>query len=201
MTFEVEGTDKDVEEILKILDSEKIKATFFVSGDWVKQYPEEVQVLSRSGCDLGNSSDHYQKMSDMSSGDCMQHVLGLHKQVRELTGTEMKLFRAPYGEYSETLLGALDALGYYPVDGNIDSMDWKDYGTDAIINEICNNESLKKGSIIKLHTGTKFTEKALDRVIKNLQKQGYQLVRVSDIVYSDFYTIDSNGCQVSQVEK
>lgn len=200
LSFEVKGTDKDVEEILSILDREKIKATFFVTGDWVKQYPQEVQVISRTGSDIGNSSESHRRMSGMSSGDCIEEVLGLHKQIRELTGTEMKLFRAPYGDYSETLIHSLDSLGYYPIEGNIDSLDWKDYGKDAIINEICNNKDLKEGSIIKLHTGTKFTEKALNTVIDNLQKKGYQLVRVSDIVLSDYYIIDREGCQKSKVD-
>lgn len=201
LTFAVEGTDKDVDSILQILHKENIKATFFVSGDWVKKYPDEVQAICHAGCEIGNSSESYQRMSDMSSGECMEEVLNLHKQVRELTGREMKLFRAPYGDYSETLIQSLSALGYYPIEGNIDSMDWKDYGKNSIINEICNNKELKKGSIIKLHTGTKFTEKALNPVIKSLQKQGYQLVRVSDIVLSDYYTIDPDGCQMSKSEK
>lgn len=200
LSFEVKGTDKDVEEILSILDKEKIRATFFVTGDWVKQYPEAVQVISQSGSDIGNSGENYQKMNEMSSGNCIEEVLGLHKQVRELTGTEMKLFRAPYGDYSETLIHSLDSLGYYPIEGNIDSLDWKDYGKDAIVNEICNNEDLKEGSIIKLHTGTKFTGKALNAVIDTLQKKGYQLVRVSDIVLSDGYIVNSDGCQISKLE-
>lgn len=201
LSFEVKGTDKDVEKILSILENKNIKATFFVSGDWVKQYPEEIQVISKSGCDLGNNGENHMRMSHMSSGDCMEEVIGLHKKIRELTGMEMKLFRAPYGDFSETLIHSLNSLGYYPIGGNIDSLDWKDYGTNSIINEICNNEELKKGSIIKLHTGTKFTDKALDTVIETLQKKGYQLVRISDIVLSENYIIDSNGCQASKNEK
>ena len=54
---------------------------------------------------------------------------------------------------------------------------------------------LSKGSIILSHNGTKNTANRLDMLIKNIKKEGYEIVKVSDIIYKDNYKIDVNGTQ------
>ena len=54
---------------------------------------------------------------------------------------------------------------------------------------------LSKGSIILSHNGTKNTANSLDMLIKNIKKEGYEIVKVSDIIYKDNYKIDVNGTQ------
>ena len=76
-----------------------------------------------------------------------------------------------------------------------DSLDWKDYGVKSIIEKTVNHKKLGKGSIILLHTGTKYTAEALDNVITGLQEKGYELVPVSELIYQGEYTVDHTGRQ------
>ena len=57
------------------------------------------------------------------------------------------------------------------------------------------NKNLKNGSIILMHNGTDNTANSLEGIIKDIQKNGYNIVKVSELIYSDNYEIDANGTQ------
>ena len=76
-----------------------------------------------------------------------------------------------------------------------DSLDWKDYGVDGIINKTVNNKKLGNGSIILLHNGAKYTPETLEAVIVGLQDKGYQIVPISQLIYTGEYTVDHTGRQ------
>lgn len=58
------------------------------------------------------------------------------------------------------------------------------------------NNKLKNGDIILMHNGTKHTADSLDKLIKNIKKQGYDIVPVSELIYKDNYKINSSGTQI-----
>jgi peptidoglycan/xylan/chitin deacetylase (PgdA/CDA1 family) len=76
---------------------------------------------------------------------------------------------------------------------NSDSLDWTNPGEDFIYDRIMNN--IGNGSIILFHNNAEQTPKILDRLIKDIKKQGYQFVMVSEMIYKDNYFIDHTGKQ------
>lgn len=64
----------------------------------------------------------------------------------------------------------------------MDSLDWKDYGVDSIVNTVVNHKHLGSGSIILCHNGAKFTKDALEAMITGLQDKGYTTVPISQII-------------------
>jgi peptidoglycan/xylan/chitin deacetylase (PgdA/CDA1 family) len=80
----------------------------------------------------------------------------------------------------------------------VDSLDWKDYGVSSIIDTVTNHKHLGNGSIILCHNGAKYTAKALDALITSLKEQGYEFVKVSDLIYKDHYTMDVEGRQIPE---
>lgn len=56
-------------------------------------------------------------------------------------------------------------------------------------------EKLSNGSIILSHNGTKNTANSLDMLIKNINQKGYEIVKISDLIYKENYKIDNNGIQ------
>ena len=79
-----------------------------------------------------------------------------------------------------------------------DSLDWKDYGVKNIIDRTVNHKKLGKGSILLLHSGTKYTAQSLDKVILGLQEKGYELVPVSELIYTGKYEVDHTGRQIGK---
>ena len=74
-------------------------------------------------------------------------------------------------------------------------LDWKDYGVNDIIKRCTQDKNLGNGSIILLHSGTKYTKDALEAVIVGLKEKGYQLVPVSELIYKENFDIDNAGRQ------
>jgi len=196
LTFDTTGGNEDIGGILKVLAAHGVKATFFLTGRWVEDYPETVKAIQEAGHDLGNHSESHKSMNALPPPEIRDEILTLHNKVEELTGYEMFLFRPPYGEYDkEVIKGAYDN-GYYPIQWNVDSLDWKDYGANAIIKEVCGSKQLECGAIIRCHTGTKYTLEALDAMLSGLKDMGFEVVAVSELIYRDNYYMNEEGRQM-----
>ena len=187
--------NEDTETLLSILDKYNVKTTFFMTGGWIESYPEDVKKIAAAGHDLGNHSENHKQMSQLSSDECLAEIQKPHDKVKELTGTEMTLFRPPYGDYNNTLIESANALGYHVIQWSVDSLDWKDYGADSIVDTILNHKALGDGAIILMHNGAKYTKDALERVITGLQDKGYEIVPISQLIYTEKYHMDNTGRQ------
>ena len=196
LSFDAAWGNEDTQKILEILAKHNVHATFFMTGGWVDSYPEDVKAILAGGHDLGNHSENHKNMSQISNDDKEQELMKVHEKVKNLTGYEMFLFRPPYGDYDNDVLKTATKCGYYPIQWDVDSLDWKDYGVDSIVNTVCSNKHLGNGSIILCHNGAKFTADALDTLITNLKGQGYEIVPISELIYRDGYHMDAEGRQV-----
>ena len=81
---------------------------------------------------------------------------------------------------------------------DVDSLDWKDYGTESIINTVLNHKHLGNGSIILMHNGAKYTPAALEAIITGIKDAGYELVPISPLICREKYTIDQEGRQIPE---
>ena len=194
LSFDAAWGNEDTQKILEILAKHNVHATFFMTGGWVDSYPEDVKAILAGGHDLGNHSENHKNMSQISNDDKEQELMKVHEKVKNLTGYEM--FRPPYGDYDNDVIKTATKCGYYPIQWDVDSLDWKDYGIDSIVNTVCSNKHLGNGSIILCHNGAKFTADALDTLITNLKGQGYEIVPISELIYRDGYHMDAEGRQV-----
>lgn len=195
LTFDAAWGNEDTATILAILEKHNIQATFFMTGGWVESYPDDVKAIYAAGHDLGNHSESHPDMATLSTEEIRQQLMGPHERVLELTGYEMMLFRPPYGSYDNELIDTASECGYYTIQWDVDSLDWKDYGVDSIISTVCNHKHLGNGSIILCHNGAKYTAQALDTLITDLKAQGYEFVKLSDLIYTDDYYMDHEGRQ------
>lgn len=187
--------NEDTAKILKILKKHKVKVTFFMTGGWVSSYPDDVKAIAKAGHDLGNHSENHKQMSQLSASECEEELMSVHEKVKELTGQDMVLFRPPYGDYNDNLIQTANGLGYHVIQWDVDSLDWKDYGTDSILNTVLNHKHLGNGSIILCHNGAKYTADALDALITGLKEKGFELVKISELIYTDNYEMDVEGRQ------
>lgn len=196
LSFDAAWGNEDTQTILDILASHNVKVTFFMTGGWVDSYPEDVKRIAEAGHDLGNHSQNHKNMSQLSTTEQKEELMQVHEKVKALTGIDMDLFRPPYGDYDNSVVRTAKACGYLPIQWDVDSLDWKDYGVDSIIQTVTEHKHLGNGSIILMHNGAKYTAQALETVITTLQAKGYELVPISRLVYRENYTMDSEGRQI-----
>lgn len=188
--------NEDTAKILEILARNNVHVTFFMTGGWVEKYPEDVKAIAAAGHDLGNHSENHKKMSELNADECKQEILSVNDKVKALTGSDMFLFRPPYGDYNNNLITTTRSINYYPIQWDVDSLDWKNYGVESIINTVLNHKHLGNGSIILMHNGAKYTADALESVIKGLREKGYEIVPISQLIIRDNYTINTEGRQI-----
>lgn len=196
ISFDAAWGNEDTQEILDILAKHEVKATFFMTGGWVESYPDDVKAIQAAGHDLGNHSENHKNMSQLSDEEKTTELMTVHNKVKELTGYDMFLFRPPYGDYDNAVVLNAKENGYYTIQWDVDSLDWKDYGVDAIIDTVCSHQHLGNGSIILCHNGAKYTAQALDSLITNLKNQGYEFVPISELILKDNYHMDHEGRQI-----
>lgn len=195
LSFDAAWGNEDTNDLLSILAKHNVKTTFFMTGGWVESYPEDVKAISDAGHDLGNHSENHKQMSQLSAGECKDEIQKVHDKVKELTGKDMFLFRPPYGDYNDTLIEAANGLGYHVIQWDVDSLDWKDYGADAIVSKVVGHPHLGNGSIILMHNGATYTKDALEQVITGLTDKGYEIVPISELIYTENYEMDHEGRQ------
>lgn len=185
LTFDGDTTSGDVREILTVLDEYRVKASFFVTGEWAENNQNLLKQIVAAGHDLGNHGYRHINMKDLTEAEKSQEIQALHKLVKEVTGQEMSLFRPPYGAYDEAVLTNAQANGYRPVCWAVDSMDWKDYQAESIAVTVRDGISLNNGSIVRFHVDGKNTVAALRMLIPRLQEEGWELLSVSQLTGSE----------------
>ena len=196
LSFDAAWGNEDTQQILDILEKQDVHVTFFMTGQWVEKFPDDVKRIYEAGHDLGNHSATHPNMSQLSSEQCQEELQKVHTKVKELTGVDMNLFRPPYGDYNDTVIQSATACGYYTIQWDVDSLDWKDYGVDSIIDTVVNHKNLQNGSIILCHNGAKYTAAALESLIIGLKEKGYEIVPVSELIYREDYHLDVTGRQI-----
>lgn len=121
LTFDTAWGNEDIDQVLKLLKKENVKATFFFSGDWVQRFPADVKKIAKAGHDIGNHGDNHKYMTRLSSDEQKKEILGAHSKVQAVTGEQMELFRPPYGDYDENVVKTARQLNYEVIQWSVDT--------------------------------------------------------------------------------
>ena len=125
LTFDAAWGNEDTQTLIDILGKYNVHATFFVVGEWVDKYPESVKALADAGNEVMNHSSTHPHMAQLSAEQIEAEVNTCADKIKAVTGTRPTLFRCPYGEYNDTVISAINALGMHAVQWDVDSLDWK----------------------------------------------------------------------------
>ena len=193
LTFDVSRGDEYIEKILDILDENDVKATFFLVGDWIEQNPKKVKEIHSKGHEIGNHSHSHPNMSIISKEKIVKDININDANIRRITGEGTKLFRFPGGYYNDEAVDIVNKMGLCSIQWDVDSIDWKEQGADLEYERII--KKTKSGSILLFHNTAKYTPDNLPRIIKELKGNGFEFVKVGDLIYKENYYIDSAGVQ------
>ncbi len=169
------------------------KITFFVVGDWVDKYGDSVKKISEAGHEIANHSNTHPHVVNLNYQKNCEQIRECCKKVEYITGKKTTLYRGPYGEYNNTVIQAAKAENHITIQWSIDSLDYTGLNEQEMKERILPN--LQNGSIILMHNGTKYTASSLNGIIKEIKQKGYVIVPVSDLIYKENSSIDSNGVQ------
>lgn len=194
MSFDAAWGNEDTGQLIDIMNKYNVKTTFFVVGGWVDKFPESVKQLSDAGHEIMNHSDTHPHMTQLSADKMKEEVQNCDEKIEKITGAKPTLFRAPYGDYNNAVVGAMRDTGHFTIQWDVDSLDWKDLSAAEITDRVL--KKVKPGSIILFHNAAKHTPEALPAIIESLQKDGYKIVPVSQLIYKENFTVDNAGMQI-----
>ena len=194
ITFDCAWEANDIPDILQTLKEAEVRASFFVVGQWAEKNPDMVKMMAEGGHDVANHSYSHFRMGSIDRAAISTEIKQCGDLVAGLTGTACNLFRAPYGDYNNTVLAEAKKLGYYTIQWDVDSLDWSPgISREEIMQRI--RQKVGPGSIILFHNDTPHTAKMLPDVISELKAKGYSFKPVSELIIRENYNIDHTGRQ------
>ena len=211
LSFDAGSTDRGAAEILDALRGRKIRTTVFLTGQFIRRYPELARRIASDGHEVGNHTfdhphlttyavDGRQRTRPGVTEAMVHHELEETASLyREVTGSPMaSLWRAPYGEANDEILAWARSAGYRHVSWthgegrNMDALDWVSdpdsprYRTsDRVISRLL--ASARPGSIILMHLGSEREDPVaghLPRLLDTLSSEGYRFSTASELIAS-----------------
>ncbi len=194
ITFDAAWSAEDTDQIIEILKTHNAKATIFTVGDWVDKNPEAVKKFHKNGHEMANHSDTHPSFSKINRDEIKKEILNCNKKIEAITGISPKLVRAPSGDYDNKSIDVAESLDMKMIQWDCDSLDWQKLSVDDMYARVISK--VKNGSILLFHNGVENTPEALDKILTELEKDGYKFVTVSELIYWDNYEIDHTGRQL-----
>lgn len=193
ISFDAAWGSANTEGILEILDRYDVKTTFFLVGFWAEKYPELVRELVARGHEVGNHSATHPHMSQLSAAQIREELRKTSELVASITGKPTTLFRPPYGEYNDLVVRVSREEGYECVQWNVDSLDWKNLGTDNMVRQCI--KAVNPGDIVLFHNDSKYILEALPKILEYYTQAGYKIIPVSQLLLEGETWIDHTGKQ------
>jgi polysaccharide deacetylase family sporulation protein PdaB len=182
LTFDISWGNNTPMPVIDILKTNNIKSTFFLSGPWVKQYPDVPKRIQADGHEIASHGYRHINLSNLSKNEIKDEIMKAHNNIKEVTGVDANLIRTPNGDFNDQVIEAAHESKYEVVQWSTDSLDWMNPGVNSIIDRV--SKKVHPGDIILMHASDtcKQTTEALPVIIKNLKAQGYEFVTVSELL-------------------
>ena len=149
----------------------------------------------KRGMKFGSHSDTHPHVNNLSYEKNIEEIEKSNDKIQNIIGKRTNLYRAPYGEYNNTVIKSATDKGYFTIQWSLDTLDYTGLTGAEMWKRL--DTKLTSGDIILMHNGTKHTADSLDMILKNIKQKGYEVVPVSELIYKDNYKIDSTGMQIN----
>lgn len=166
-------------EMLKILQEQGVKATFFLDGSWTKKNAEAAKKIADAGHEIGNHAYSHPDMSRLSVAEQSSQITRTNAAIEAAIGYKPKLFAPPSGAYGDNTVKTAHQLGMQTILWSLDTVDWKRPSASTIVSRVLSRA--ENGTLVLMHP-TEPTRDALRTIIPSLVKKGYQLVTVTELL-------------------
>lgn len=182
LTFDDGPHPESTAQVLEVLKQYSAKATFFVSGAGVEEFPAMARRIVAEGHALGNRAWD-RTAGETSNLDSTREVDETSKLIQEVTGAKTELFRPPNGRLDTKLVNYAQQQGYAVTLWSVDSQDSL-VAAPILLDNVLKN--VRPGRIVLLHDGSggeqSATLQALPQLLTALQQQGYRFVTIPELL-------------------
>ena len=175
-----DGPSEYTDEIIKILNKNNVKATFFMINNNMQAYPEQVKNIVENGNTAGfHSVTHDIHKLYVSKTSAKEEFDTNQATFKKITGQTSKVIRLPFGSKPYTPRASYNALvdsGYKLWDWTLDTEDWR--STSSQIMENVKKYSSGSDNVVLLMHERKQTVEILDEMIKYLKSEGFEILPI-----------------------
>jgi peptidoglycan/xylan/chitin deacetylase (PgdA/CDA1 family) len=185
LTFDAGANADAVPSILATLRREGVPATFFLTGNFVRDFPAAARSIAAAGFRIGDHTVTHPHLTQLNDAAVRQEITGGAAQITAVTGkVPAPLFRFPFGDASARLIAIANQAGYVPVRWTVDTLGWEGTAGHISATVVASRvlAAARPGEIVLMHVGsnpddhTTFDADALPQVISALRAQGYSFV-------------------------
>lgn len=189
LTFDAGSTPDGLPSILATLRSQGVRATFFLTGQFVTRYPSAVASIIANGHRVANHSATHPYFTDLTDAQIRDQLSRAESAIRGAGADPRPLFRFPYGDRDSRTIRAVNAAGYVPVRWTVDSLGWKGLGTinaGGVVSRVLG--ALTPGEIVLMHVGSNpddhstLDADALPAIITGMKARGYGFVTLDALL-------------------
>lgn len=193
ISFDCAWGNEYTAKLLEEMKRYNVVCTFFTVSFWAEKYPSDMKAIIEAGHEIGTHSKTHPHMSALSADEIDFELDYSCDAIEKIVGQKVRLFRPPFGDYDNLLIERAEAKGLYTVQWDVDSLDWKNLSAKEIALRVI--KKVKSGSIILCHNNGLHTAEALPLIFSSLQSNGYEFVKISDLIYEKDYKIKNDGTQ------
>ncbi|HEX6337275.1 MAG TPA: polysaccharide deacetylase family protein [Jiangellaceae bacterium] len=191
LTFDAGANADAVPSILATLADENVRATFFLTGDFVQRFGSASRSIVSAGHRLANHSATHPEFTSLSAEQMRAQVRGAEQDIRDIAGDDPRpLFRFPFGDRDARTIDAVNELGYVAVRWTVDTLGWQGTSGGRSAQEVTERvlDTATAGQIVLMHVGSHPTDgsmldaDALPAVITGLRTAGYRFVTLDALL-------------------
>ncbi|MGF7048794.1 putative sporulation protein (polysaccharide deacetylase family) [Paenibacillus sp. DS2015] len=168
--------------MLDILDQEKVKATFFFDGSWLKKNIDLAKVIQQRGHELSNHAYSHPNMSQLSKERAVAEISKTQQLLKDQLGVDNLWFAPPSGDFNDNTVKIARELGMYTVLWTLDTVDWRKPSPESIVDKI--SSKVEPGNLILMHP-TSSSSRALQGIIQAIKGKGLVLGTVTQTLSSE----------------
>ncbi|MGN0436979.1 MAG: polysaccharide deacetylase family protein [Lachnospiraceae bacterium] len=176
LTFDDGPSENATGRILKVLEDNYSRATFFMAGTNAEKYPELVAQIAGAGCELGNHTYNHKDLTKLDTAGREEQIDLVNRAVNKATGENTTVVRPPFGAYDESVLNDLQVP---VVLWNLDTEDWNSRNAQQVVENVMTQ--VKDGDIVLMHDIYDSTAEAVELLVPMLKERGFQIVTVSEM--------------------
>jgi len=179
LTFD-DGPSIYTTRILDTLQQHGGRASFFVTGNSIKEHKNKIYRASQMDCEIICHAWDHINLTKLSARKLKKQLVDTITEIAKVTGKASYIYRPPYGDLNDKMIKVSRKLGLAIVTWSLDPRDWESRDADAIYSHIASE--VNNGDIILCHDVYDTTAEAMSRVIPDLIEHGCQLVTVSELL-------------------
>lgn len=180
LTFETLWSSEGLEETLQMLKKEDVQATFFLTGTWLKNYPDAARAILEQGHEIGNHTLNHANLLYLSGEEIEKEIDGFNKAAQEILEYRPRLFRPPQGLYNGIVLQQAWKRRCRTVLWSVESYDSISRSAADVSAQV--ESRLHGGAIITFRVGSPVLPEALPQVLKFMRERSYSAVTVSKLL-------------------